>query len=183
MTSILQGGGANGDDASVGTLAWTLLGPAPSGVVNDPVTSQVDQASEWHTRLVLAGSLAGEDRSQGREAGLAVGQWTYGTSLWGLSLTPADINDVGFGIAVACSINTASYYTHYFRNTAYGFAIPADAEVWGVSASLQVQRINYVGLRQLFVNNCYITVYYYPKGFKVAGLQSVTGLASLKAER
>lgn len=61
-------------------------------------------------KLVKGGTISGNDKASATQWPTSDGTATYGsaTDLWGLSLTPADINSSGFGVVVAAVADLAS---------------------------------------------------------------------------
>ena len=60
-------------------------------------------------KLVKGGSISGNDKASGTLWGTSDTVATYGSAsdLWGLTLTPADINDPTFGVAISASATLA----------------------------------------------------------------------------
>lgn len=73
-------------------------------------------------KLVKGGVISGTDKATGAGWPTTEAYASYGgsTDLWGLSLTPADINDSGFGIVVASSqIVGDQAFIDFIRLTVY----------------------------------------------------------------
>ncbi len=76
------------------------------------INEQANRASACtgvEIKLVKAGLIAGTSRHTGAFVPTSEAVATYGgpADLWGLSLTPQDVNAAGFGVALRYDINTA----------------------------------------------------------------------------
>lgn len=85
-------------------------------------------------------------------------QYGGATDLWGTAWTPADINDVGFGVALSADLSNgaaaevdsfrvkvnytipataARSSTHFLMATNFGFAIPDEAAITGITVAVE----------------------------------------------
>ncbi len=112
-------------------------------------------------KLVKAGSVAGTDQSNPVHWPDSFTGISYGGDLWDTTLTPADVNDPDFGVAISADMNaggearidavrvkvnyttaavTARSDTHRLEGSNFGFAgiVPDDARISGIT--VQVKR-------------------------------------------
>lgn len=138
-----QSPGTTVDDSSVGVTAWT--NPNNTQVSDAVYATAVigDNSTTLSTssiRLVKGGVISGSDLSDGAAWPTpAEGYLSYGGSsnLWGLSLSPADVNSSNFGVVLSC---VGFLTSHYLKATNFGFTIPAGATINGVLVEPQVLR-------------------------------------------
>ena len=127
-------------DDSIGTTDWFLTDNilasddfrAFSGTGASTCTNTVTDV-----RLVVAGSIAGDDRA-GNEAfntldtTVALGG---AADLWGVSLSPDDVNATDFGYGVSFTGQSAT--SKYIVATGFDLAIPTNATIDGVEVSFE----------------------------------------------
>jgi len=92
---------------------------------------------------------------------------SYGGSddLWGESWTPADINNVNFGVVLAeRTIDTTDsdiYNSSYYLNaTNFGFSIPGDSTIEGIIVEIEKKGTISDNVGTAYVDHIRITVYY-----------------------
>lgn len=82
-------------------------------VVAQVAASVAGNISDDIVQLTRAGILVGSNHQNGNLWGTVIGPQTYGSSLdlWGTTWTPADINNVGFGVAIVAFNNGSGTVT------------------------------------------------------------------------
>jgi len=150
--------GTMADDATVGTVAWA--NPDNAKISNDAYATLDDNANsydEYIIKLVKNGNIEGDDKSTFATLPIVDTYIPYGGSadLWGLVLTPADINAVDFGAVFSVS---GVHFSHYLKATNFGFAIPANATINGILLEVEQKHIAFD--RIAYVDHIRITVYY-----------------------
>lgn len=150
-------------NATVGTshyLKGTNLGfaiPSTAIITGIQLTisrkSNGSEVTDSRVRLVKAGAVQATDKASAGGWPLVVTDKSYGGSgdLWSGTWTPADINNAGFGYALAVQTLdgdqslvdrvqiTVSYIlpTQYLKATGYGFAVPAGATIVGIQMTVR----------------------------------------------
>jgi len=144
-------------------------------------------------RLLKAGSTTGIDHMSSANWPAADTYASYGgpSDLWGASWTPADINDPGFGLAMAaisytCSgfgVPASSYIDHiritvYYNLTTGIFAAASDGEVSIYPQPFDGRLLSISGLKSATANvTCYDLL---GKSLLATQVQSGTGLLMLQ---
>lgn len=121
----------------LGGSTWTNLNNvklADGSYATDGFLAGADHFTYRHIRLIKAGTIVGTDL--GNNADLFTTPRTYGssTSLFGQTLTGADVNDPAFGIAIAFGTTAGggADKTDYIKVSNFGFALPATATIDGI---------------------------------------------------
>lgn len=86
----------------------------PSDATINGITMDVEckqsgnTVTDYHTNLLKAGGIAGDDKKSATTWPMSDGVRTYGgaADLWGTTWTPADVNHAGFGCAIAATITS-----------------------------------------------------------------------------
>lgn len=139
-------------------------------------------ATDNEVKLMVGGSITGSNKATGTtiptsdtyESFPASG---YETDLWGLSLTPAIVNDPTFGCSYKIAWTGLSDVSDHLKATQFGFAIPAHAAIKGVKVEVERKVTIGGGLGYVYVDHIRMTVYYTIS--HIQGIQSVTGLQSI----
>src|SRR5437764_15416145 len=96
--------GTGADDASVGTLSWTNPSniTAADGSVSSATNNSTALPSDTTVKLVVGGSVTGNNNSAGASWSQTLGYVSFGSSsdTWGLSPTAAQINGSDFGLVL-----------------------------------------------------------------------------------
>lgn len=180
-------------DDSVGTETW--LNPTNADTddsnfsdcnISVPPTS--GGVTDYLVKLVKNGTVSGDNK--GDDAFLTDVSYTtakiYGGSsdLWGLSLTPSDINSSNFGFVFQAKLyytdefGSTTKYSEYLKFTNFGFSIPSGATISGIEVGIKDSNFGGGGSLLARVYYAYITVYY-SYNSKIEGIQSVTGVGSI----
>jgi len=104
----------------------------PAGATINGIVVEVQKKADVGTKvqdsaaqLIKGGTISGTNKASGTTWSVVYGYTTYGSStdLWGLTLTPTDVNATNFGFAFAGSddVNTAggTAYVDHIRITIY----------------------------------------------------------------
>jgi len=152
------------DDDTIGSVAWSNPSNAKSS--DDSYASALigtfaNGAKENEIKLVKAGVISGNNKSTGAnipgtEATIAYGE---DNDLWGLELTPADINDENFGVVFSVTNNIASI-SHYLWADNFGFTIPSNETIGSIKVNVGRRVINSGGFALVQVDNVQIKVSY-----------------------
>ncbi len=139
--------------------------------VGATITGVVVQINHGHTggvvvdstvKLVKGGAITGTDQASGANWPNELQSLTYGgtSDMWGLALTPADVNASDFGVVLSATASGAllaafvdyirikvSYTTtsttsfrsntHFIEGRNYNFAIPDEAVITGITAEVE----------------------------------------------
>jgi hypothetical protein len=152
-----------------GGSGWTNINNVllnDSNYATDGFLAGVDSFGYKYVRLVKGGSIVGTNIGDNAFAGVggAGDPATYGGSsqLFGQTLTPADVNDPTFGVAIAWGTTPAGAdKTDYIKVTNFGFSVPSTAIINGIE--LQCSASHYAGgggTAGLQVNYIQVRVYY-----------------------
>jgi hypothetical protein len=151
------------NDNTIGTFTWLN----PENIINDDSSMAIDNEigtpKENSIRLFIGGEYIGDDKSTG--ATLPASTYTYisyggATDKWGLTPTPAQINNATFGVGY--SINKTTI-TNYLKATNFSFNIPTSATINGILVEVLCM---YIGgaTHKASVDHIRITVYYTEAG-------------------
>ncbi len=150
-------------DPSVGTEDWTEVtnvmyddGFYSVAVVTTPLSSPVDNS----VKLVKGGIISGDNKATGTPIANGGTYKSYGSStdLWGLSLTPSDINSGNFGVAYSVRGNLGT--SKYIKTENFGFNIPDGATITGIKVDVK-SSIGFVQIYLLsIIYHIRITVYF-----------------------
>lgn len=115
----------------------TGMNPARSSVF----ITGADKLLVRRVHLVKAGVIQESVNKAADEQIVSIGFQNYGgtADLWGTTLTPADLNDRDFGIAISYGDQigvTKTTRNTYLVATGFGFAFPDDAVINGIQARL-----------------------------------------------
>lgn len=145
LTYTLPTRAYNFDGVSDGSLFWNDPLNA-TGATANPARSSVfiagmDSAIVRRVHLVKAGVVLESVNKAADEVIGALAFQSYGgtADLWSTTITPADINDRDFGIAVAYGTNISGVkttQTQYLVLGGYNFDFPSDAVINGIQARL-----------------------------------------------
>jgi len=146
-------------DDQIGDGPWS----DPSNIIGefDETSTPADYGQDEHSvRLVVDNVMAGNDKSTGAALPFTATDLSYGSDsdTWGISLTAAQVNASGFGLAVATSGDSGSFISEYLRCTNFGFAIPNGATIDGVVAVVNI--VSSGGDLDATVAYVRLTVYY-----------------------
>lgn len=156
---ILPGTAVN--DATVGTIDWVNPTEALTDNATNAIVSvhTVTAAIENSARLVIGGTVAGDNKSTGVTVTSA--DQTYGgaADLWGLTPTSAQINasDFGFAYSVTGNIGTSKY----LMVTNFGFNIPVGATINGIEVfsnklhNTATVKIDYISIKVYYTEATY----------------------------
>lgn len=155
--------GTGADNAGIGTSVWaTPTNACAADSAFAVFTAGVGATfTDSTVKLVKGGTVSGNNNSTGAAIPASPsGTRTFGSGadLWGLTLTPADINASNFGVVYSSTSNTG-VVSHYLQATNFGFAVPSTATVNGVSVNMTY---GYDGTRRNEVDLISITVTYTP---------------------
>jgi hypothetical protein len=117
---------------------------------------------EGSVRLVVGGVAAGDDRATGAALPLSDAYLTFGGSadLWGLALTPADVNAADFGLAFEGKDVTLTFSTGALKATGFGFSVPGTATITGVVARIEAKQFTSGKSTVAQVDHVELTVHY-----------------------
>lgn len=178
--------GTASEDSSYGTRAWSNVDniKADDNTFATAVSFAEFQAiRDDQIRLVVGGTISGDNKATSADwGGMTPNSPTYGgaSDLWGLSLSPADVNDSDFGMVVAAR-GTASPTptTTYLKGTNFGFTIPTGSVIDGVevivknyfTGAFPVPSVDYVGIK----------IYYTAPEVEISmtGISALSGIQSL----
>lgn len=191
------------NDDSVGTLSWNDVNNAKTDDVNFSVVHSsealsINSINDNIVRLVKSGFVAGDNKANNDQL-----QWenydqtdidtttvtTYGSSsdLWGLSLTPSDINSSNFGFVYRIQfhydppeegLSPVYTYTNYLKFSNFNLSVPESTQILGVELSIRARRCIQYTSNYGRVYYAEVTVYYENLS-KSTGVQSVTGVGSI----
>lgn len=159
------------DDSSVGTVAWSdptnvqvLDGNFAVQNFSPPDTDTLQNFS----KLVVADAITGD--SVALVFNLGIGYNTAGSfnEMWGLALTPAIVNASDFGYAV--SLRSTPRIGHALKCTNFGFSVPDDAIITGVTVTAYNQVIAFGGK----IDYLYMTVYFQPMIRNVSTMTNIS---------
>jgi hypothetical protein len=115
--------GTGGDDATVGTITWTSTGNVTA---DDSAYALYSEAGgntlDNSIKLIKGGTISGTDKSAGATWSVDVEETvSFGSTsdLWGITLTPTDVNASNFGVGISAKDTTT--VSHYLTGTNYGF--------------------------------------------------------------
>jgi hypothetical protein len=102
------------------------------------------------------------------------------SELWGLSLTPSDINNSGFGIALTLKAGVLTDWTYAstLKTSNYGFNVPTNATITGVQIELKGKYTTNRGDITVYLNCARVTVYYTEGGGTSGTLKYIGGFAT-----
>ncbi len=170
-TGIFAFGGnaaaASGSAANTHKLQATDFGFAvPVGATITGVTVEITRSEgafpgtfDAVVRLIKGGVISGTDNSSPTRWPESFGAATYGGDLWGLALTPADVNASDFGVNLQATLTTADAFafvdairvkvnytttsltefrsnTHFIEASNFGFTIPDESLIVGITADV-----------------------------------------------
>lgn len=101
----------------------------------DGFLSGADNFEYRHVRLLKAGIITGTDIGANQDTFTNPRTLGGSTQTFGQTLTPADVNDPNFGIAIAFGQfngTTHADKTDYIKVTNFGFAVPTGASIDGI---------------------------------------------------
>lgn len=138
-------GSTFGTDTSIGTANWLNTSNAANS--DDSKTYTDSQGADCPTikensiKLVNGGVISGNDKSTAATLPWSDAYVSYGGSsdLWGLALTPTDVNGSNFGVgySTTCSGMSCPKISYYLTATGFSFSVPANATVDGVIAEIE----------------------------------------------
>lgn len=142
------------DDSSIGTASWQS--PNNSQVSDGIFASTTslgcnDFVKDSSIKIVKGNIISGTNKATGAPWPTPETYVTYGSivDLWGLSWTPTDINSSTFGVAIAATQQPGDAglaISHYLKATNFGFSIPANATIIGITVEVQELRNNSGGV-------------------------------------
>lgn len=150
-----------------GGSAWTNVNNVKlndASYATDGFLGGADNFEYRHVRLMIGGSIVGTDIGANQDTFTNPRTLGGATELFGQTPTPAQINDPGFGIAIAWGKNISGVHsdkTDYIQVSNFGFAIPGSAVVNGIE--IQVAADQYAGgggTSGLEVNYIQVRIYY-----------------------
>lgn len=157
---VLAGTGA--DDATIGTYTWS--NPSYITDANDAnyaIATMYRGISDYSVKLLKGGAVSGDNKSTGTALPSTEATIDYGTTsdLWGVALTPADVNDSTFGVSYAAQDTPPipPVQTHYLFATNFGFAIPVGETVLGVEARIKRKAVSGANA---YVNDIWMRITY-----------------------
>lgn len=139
----------------------------PAGATITGITVEVSRAAlvnfvyDLHLQLLKGGVAVGTDKASPAKWPLSIGEYqsvTYGGDLWGTTWTPAQVNDPDFGMylqvqfsngwaqvdAIRIKVNYTTTSatdrrsdTHYLKALNFGFGIPDEATIVGVTVAIE----------------------------------------------
>lgn len=121
-----------------GGSAWTNVNNVKANDSNYATDGFLGGAYNFeyrHVRLLKAGVISGSDIGANEDTFTNPRTLGSSTNLFSTTITPADVNDSGFGIAIAWGQNVIGVHsdkTDYIQVTNFGFAIPPTASVDGI---------------------------------------------------
>lgn len=156
--------GTMADDAAVGTLAWS--NPDNAKTSDDAYARRTNDfwIKDKYVKIVKSDASIGAENK-----GDTVNAWSsteayysYGgaADLWSEAWTPADINDVDFGVVLSIygGFGTES---HYLKATNFGFTIPVGATINGILVEIERKALACgPECKEAYVDHIRITVYY-----------------------
>ncbi len=158
---------AHGTSANTWRLQALDFGFAvPVGATITGVTVEITKAGgvasgvfDAIVKLIKGGSIVGTDNSSLAAWPTTFAAATYGGDLWGTTLTPADVNAADFGVNIQAQItgNTSAFVdairvrvnytttsttafrsnTHFLEASDFGFAIPDEAAIQGITVEIE----------------------------------------------
>ena len=136
-------------------------------------------------KLVKGGVITGDEKSTGAFTTTdTVYAFGGATDLWGLALTPADVNGSTFGVAVSMigdSYEITNDTSQYLKVTNFGFAIPTNATINGVVVDVEGKETAAGGVSDASIDHVQITVYYTEVvGIAGGGRMAVKSLQNLQ---
>ena len=163
---VTKSPGTMADDNAVGTVTWS--NPNNAKVSDDVYAvapgTLIATVRGQEVKIVKSdGSIGTTNRETNttNNWGTTDLNVTYGTSsdLWEETWTPADINDIDFGVVFSFEQldgDTNSFITHYLKATNFGFSIPSEATIIGITINLERKRT----VSGASVDHISLTVYY-----------------------
>lgn len=164
--------GTGADDSATGTVAWvnpTRITASDSSDSTVSLSVTTKQPGERDIQLVKGGTISGNNKASDNDSGQIGsdrGFVSYGSSsdLWGLTLTPTDINASNFG-AVFCvrtnwDVPLSSNISHFLKGTNFGFSIPSTATINGILLEVDENGNNGFPTAVVSVDSMRITVTY-----------------------
>lgn len=154
--------GTGANVTGIGTAAWT--NPTNACATDSAFAVFTGSLGATFTdtvvSLIKGGTVSGSNLSTGAAIPTTQSTRTFGGSsnLWGLTLTPADVNSSTFGVAYVSTTNTP-VISNYLQATNFGFAIPSTATINGITVTMVY---GYDGTRRNNVDSFTITVTYTP---------------------
>jgi hypothetical protein len=149
------------DSSSGGTQDWTdtnniMVGDSAYSsalVASYALDVQTCDVIDHRARIIKGGVIGTTDKANGSIWSSSGETVTYGGSsdTWGLSWTPSDINNSGFGFALSARESPAAcsaevYTTYYLKATNFGFSIPTNGTIQGIQVSVDRKGLyQYVG--------------------------------------
>jgi len=150
-------------DDTVGTVAWSNPDNAKASD-NSYATVLLDNLvailTDYDVKLVKGGTVQGNNKATGTELTTTDTIISYGGSsdLWGVSLTPTDINSSNFGLVFAATEDETNQISNYLKITNCGFDVPTGATINGIETHIeQSVSENYLYVQ---VDHIQIKVYY-----------------------
>lgn len=125
-------------------------------------------------QLLINGSRTGTNKATNTSLTVTSNPDTYtlyggASDLWGLSLSPSDINNSNFGVAFRYDDDLGGK-TNYLHAKSFGFSIPPTATVLGVTVEATQGQDGNVGARRVVVDHIRVTVAYTQSSVSSGGL-------------
>lgn len=138
--------------------AWTTPGNLVSS--NDSYAQSGSSGSshiDLGAKLVIGGSITGDNKAVGTDIPSADTYLSYGSSsdLWGTTPTAAQVNGSDFGLAFAVT-STGGSGSNWLLATNFGFTIPDGSTIDGIIAEVECKDPD----NQTNVDHVRITVHY-----------------------
>jgi len=151
-----------------GTQGGGATNPSNAAASDDSDATIAGSGSTNNVQLYSGGALVGNVKQKTLAGAAGVDETTaFGSSsdMWGTSLTPALLNDSGFGIDIRVATGGAS--TNLLL-TNFGFSIPDGSTIDGIVASVEWSRTGVSGVHE--VDYATLRVYYTVAGSESAGI-------------
>lgn len=171
--NTLPSSGTN--DSTVGTTDWSTISAIWSSNTNDKAESHsIEQPGsgeyfkDYSVKLVKGGTITGDNKASSTKYPRLSANITRGnsTDMWGVTLTPSDVNSSNFGVVISSrgydsGDNTKGAITKYIKLTGFGFSIPTGASILGIEFTTSIRTYGgYDGLAVAWIYNAYLKVYY-----------------------
>lgn len=179
-------------NSSIGTKGWigeiNIIGLIPSSSYPDGTYAKIDYipvssttTSLSNVRLVLPNSSFGiESKSSSTvfpsSGGTPVISVGGSSDAWSEILTPSDINNSNFGIALSFTSKSTGLISNYIVCTNFGFTIPTTAQIDGIYSRIDGTSVFSDGFRLKSVG---ISIYYTIPPSTMTGVGTVQGLQSV----
>ena len=165
----ISGTGAN--SAATGTIAWAN----PTRITSDDASYSTAamnliccQPRESYIQLIKGGVISGDNKANRTVGGQIItdrGFTSYGgtADLWGLSMSPSDINASNFG-ATWSLYAVPNPVTNWLQGTNFGFSIPTNATINGIKLEVDNKGNNGYPTAIISVDAMRITITYTVSG-------------------